>query len=72
VPQDGPLWQKAVAIADANKEWAPGFVVLRIEILDRRRQGGAIQEMFLDFASTDRSELQVSPYVGSKLSLYRR
>ncbi|HHY12999.1 MAG TPA: hypothetical protein GX529_10270 [Firmicutes bacterium] len=59
----GPLWQKAVAIADANKEWAPGFVVLRIEILDREGKAEQSQEMFLDFESKDRSELPVSPYV---------
>jgi hypothetical protein len=58
-----PFWQKAVAIAQANKGWVPGHAVLRIEIIDKHGKVEQSKETLLDFMSTDTGEAPLSPYV---------
>ena len=58
-----PLWQKAVAIARANKGWVPGCAVLRIEILNKHGEVEQQEETLLDFASQDTGEAPTGPYV---------
>jgi hypothetical protein len=58
-----PLWQKAVAIAEANKGWIPGFGVLRIEILNKQGKLERQEETLLDFSKEDAGEGSVEPYV---------
>jgi hypothetical protein len=57
------LWQKAVAIARANKGWVPGCAVLRIEILNKHGEVEQQEETLLDFASQDTGEAPTGPYV---------
>lgn len=58
-----PLWQKAVAIASANKGWVPGFAVLRIEIMNKHDKVEQYEETLLDFTRTDHDETAVGRYV---------
>jgi hypothetical protein len=58
-----PLWQKAVAIAEANKGWAPQSAVLRIEILNKRGEVEHKEEALLDFTSKSKDESSFNSYV---------
>ncbi len=53
------LWQKAVAIADANRHRTPESAVLRIEILDKRGRVEQVEEMPVEFSSVDSATLNI-------------
>ncbi len=57
------FWQKAVAIAQANRGWIPGCAVLRIEILNKHGEVEQQEETLLDFVSKDTGEAPVNSYV---------
>ena len=41
------LWQKAVALSRANEDWAPGLLVVRMEMLDGRGSAQSTEETWL-------------------------
>lgn len=54
------LWQKAVAIADANKHRVPESAVVRIEILDKHGRVEQVEEMPVEFSSVDSATLNIA------------
>ncbi len=43
------LWQKAVAIAQANDPWIPGLMVSRLEMLDGKGGAQSVEEFWVQF-----------------------
>ena len=40
-----PLWQKAVAIADANRDWVPGLVTQQTEEIGKKGKAKLVEDM---------------------------
>ena len=50
------VWQKAVAIAQANKGWIPGSAILRIELLNKHGEVEQREETLLHLVSDETGE----------------
>ncbi len=57
------VWQKAVAIAQANKGWIPGSAILRIELLNKHGEVEQREETLLHLVSDETGEAPAGPYV---------
>ncbi len=51
-----PLWQKALDVFQKNRDWFPGKVAVRSEILDRKGRPDSVSRLFFDVLFDDRGE----------------